>query len=150
MNTKQCTVERIPDPPPPDHCVLQKIKEKEKAGIIVCPRPPVIQPPPPPDCFALCIERVKNPQLPPRREEAFVCTIEPDKPGTDRCDAILEQTTASADLPWPGCPPPVLPPPPPLLDPCEEQDKRARIAECKERMKQIIGHYLNTSEKEHQ
>lgn len=55
-----------------------------------------------------------------------------------RCDAILEQSVASADSNFAGCPPPVLSPSPPRLDPCEEQEKRAKIAECKERMKRYM------------
>ncbi|XP_030024070.1 wiskott-Aldrich syndrome protein family member 1-like [Manduca sexta] len=138
VKTKVCHVDPAPEPPPPDLCLLQKIREKEKAGITICPRPPVIQPSPPPPCTAICIEKVKNPPVPPSQDFPIVCVVEREQTTTERCDAILDTTAAHPDLPWPGCPPPPDPPPPPVRDPCEEQKRRQHIEECKERKKRYL------------
>ncbi|CAG5037439.1 unnamed protein product [Parnassius apollo] len=140
MKTKKCFTEPTPEPPPPDPCKIQKIKEKEKAGIKICKKPPVLEPPPPPPCLAICIEKIKNPPVDPNskdQEQAVVCTVQQDLPGTARCDEIKAASAAYPDLPWPRCPTPTIPPAP-TPDPCEEQRKRRRIAECKERMKSQI------------
>lgn len=136
MFMKKCTVEKIPDPPPPDPCVLQRIRQKIKAGKKICPKPPIIQPPPPPDCFGLCIERIKNPPFEiDTCDFPIVCKVERELTTNDRCDAILAASSLKPDQPWPRCPPPPPPPPPPVRDPCEEQARRKRIAICKERFK---------------
>lgn len=134
MNTKKCTVEPTPEPSPPDPCKIQRIQQKIKAGIKICPKPPVEPPPPPPVCHALCIERIKNPPV-KITDQRIVCVVERQRTGTERCDAILDLSAAHPDLPWPGCPPPVIVPPPPGPTPCEIQEKKISLAECKERMR---------------
>ncbi|XP_045780204.1 wiskott-Aldrich syndrome protein family member 1-like [Maniola jurtina] len=137
MKTKKCTVEPPPPPPPPDPCKEQKIRQKIKAGIKICPpvQPANAEPPsPPPSCHALCIEKIKN--LPVKvTKQPIVCTVKREETGHARCDKIRDLKAAHPDLPWPGCEPP--PPPPPLPEPnlCELQKKRAKLEECKERMK---------------
>ncbi|CAB3232947.1 unnamed protein product [Arctia plantaginis] len=136
MFMKKCTVEKVPDPPPPDLCKLQRIRKKQKAGIKICPKPPPPQPEPPPTCFGICIEKVKNPPLPPKTQDfPIVCTVAREITTEDRCDAIKWATAAKPDLPWPSCPPPPPAPEPPKRDPCEELERRKRIARCKERMR---------------
>lgn len=134
MKTKKCHVEPAPEPPPPDPCKLQRIRQKEKAGIKICPPVPIEQPPPPPTCHALCFERIKNPEIQPSNQ-TVVCIVERQPTGTARCDEVEERAAAHPDLPWPGCPQPPPLPPPPAPDLCEEQQKKQRIEECKERMK---------------
>lgn len=63
MNVKKCTVEERPEPPPPDPCKVQRIEQKLKAGITLCPAPPEEEIPPIPPCIALCSERIKNPPV---------------------------------------------------------------------------------------
>lgn len=138
MNVKKCHVEPIPEPPPPDPCKLQRIRQKEKAGVKFCPKPPIQQPQLPSPCLALCFERIKNPPVPPEPNFPIVCVVQREKTGTSRCDDILDATAAHPDLPWPGCPPPPLPPPPPKYDLCEEQRRRNKQVECKERMKRYL------------
>ncbi|XP_075987196.1 uncharacterized protein LOC142983899 [Anticarsia gemmatalis] len=139
MYMKKCTVEEIPEPPPPDPCKLQRIRLKEKAGIKICPPKPVRKPTPAPTCHALCIERVKNPPIVlDKFDHPIICVVEREVTTTDRCDEIELKTLARQDPPWPGCPQPPEPPPPPIRDPCEEQDRRERLARCKERMKRYF------------
>ncbi|CAH0731479.1 unnamed protein product, partial [Brenthis ino] len=129
MKTKKCTVEPVPEPPPPDPCKLQRIRQKEKAGIKICPHVPIKSPTPPPSCHALCIEKIKNPPV-TITNRPLVCIVKRQLPGTARCDKI-EVAAAHPDLPWPGCPPQPPLPPPPQPDLCEEQKKREKIAEWK-------------------
>ncbi|XP_028025548.1 wiskott-Aldrich syndrome protein family member 1-like [Bombyx mandarina] len=138
LPTKICNVEPVPEPPPPNPCTLQRIKQKEKAGIKICPRIPVEQPPPPAPCVAICIEKIKNPPVPPSANEPIVCVVQPEKTTTERCDAILDAVAAHPDLPWPGCAPNPLPPPPPKYDPCEEQLRKQKIEECKKRTQRYL------------
>lgn len=77
MNVKKCTVEPKPKPPPPDPCKLQRIKLKERAGIKMCPPPIIEDPPPAPECIAICIERIKNPPVPPSSDFPVVCAVDP-------------------------------------------------------------------------
>lgn len=63
MNVKKCTPEERADPPEPDPCKLQRIQQKIKAGITLCPPPPEEEIPPIPSCEALCYERIKNPDV---------------------------------------------------------------------------------------
>lgn len=151
---KKCTKPPPPPPPPPpDPCELQKIKQaKQKAaaaGKKECTKPPPCPEKEPEEkkekkvCnlpVCLCIERVKNPPLSSenKQEEPVVCVVERQLPGQDRCDKIRDLTAADPDLPLPRCPVPPPPPPPPKLDPCEQQERRAKIAECKERMKRYL------------
>lgn len=139
MKTKKCFTQPTPEPPPPDPCKLQKIREKEKAGIKVCQRPPIPQPPPPLPCLAICLEKIKNPVIEvSSRRQPVICTVEREKTETNRCDSIAAATVGGTVIPRPRCPPPPTIPPPPTPDPCEEQAKRQKIAECKERMKRYL------------
>lgn len=105
-----------------------------------CPKVEKPKPKKPKVCGAfpcLCIERVKNPPQGPKKAEddpRYVCEVKPKLPGFQRCEDILKLKSLKPDAPWPNCPPPPPPPPPPKLSPCEEQEKRERIAECKRRM----------------
>ncbi|CAF4924334.1 unnamed protein product [Pieris macdunnoughi] len=136
MKTKKCTIEPTPEPPPPDPCKLQRIRQKEKAGIKICPPKPIEPPEPIAPCLAICIEKIKNPPY-TTTEEAIVCIVDREKTGTSRCDAIEDLTAAHSDPPHPCMkqPPPPQPPPPPPPDPCEVQKKRERLAACKEKYK---------------
>ncbi|KAJ8707342.1 hypothetical protein PYW08_010594 [Mythimna loreyi] len=140
MFMKKC----IPDPVPPPEEVPkvcpQKIPKKK------CPKKPV-EPPPPKKKLpcnhipCLCIERVKNPPLGPKNaldDPRFVCAVKPKLPGNQRCIEIFNLKKRKPELPWPRCPPPPPPPEPPKLDPCEQQQRRERIAECKRRMKRYL------------
>ncbi|KAL0810182.1 hypothetical protein ABMA28_010970 [Loxostege sticticalis] len=138
MNQKKCHVEPNPPIPPPDPCILQKIKQKEAAGITICPKEPVPEPEPAPVCSAVCIERLKNPPIPPSPPFPIVCPVEREPTGTARCDAIYDADAEHPDLAWPGCPPQPPLPPPPEIDPCELQRRKEKKAECKERMKRYL------------
>ncbi|XP_034836994.1 uncharacterized protein [Maniola hyperantus] len=141
MKTKKCTVEPPPPPPPPDPCKEQRIRQKIKAGVKICPvKPVIVEPPPaPPSCHrlpaCLCIEKIKNLPAKVVTNQPVVCTVEREQTGQARCDKIRDLKAAHPDLPWPGCEPPPPLPPPPEPNLCELQQKRAKLEECKERMK---------------
>lgn len=138
MNVKKCHVEPTPEPPLPAACTLQRFQQKEKAGVIFCPKAPIEPPQPAPSCEALCFEKIKNPPVPPQPDFPIVCIVNRTLTTNDRCDDILEKAAAHPDLPWPGCPPPPLPPPPPEHDLCEELAIKAKKAECNERKKRYL------------
>ncbi|CAD0206188.1 unnamed protein product [Chrysodeixis includens] len=75
------------------------------------------------------------------------CIVQRELPGTARCDKIRDALTDKSDKPPEPCsgveqknhdPPPPLHPPPPKRTPCEEQLRKARIAECKRRMQRYL------------
>lgn len=95
----------------------------------------------------MCLEKIKNPPIDPsafKCEQAildalrFTCMIKPQLPGQSLCDKIRDLENNNPDQAKPNCEPPPPPPPPPELDPCEQQERRAKIAECKARMKRYL------------
>ncbi|XP_022837167.1 transmembrane cell adhesion receptor mua-3-like [Spodoptera litura] len=159
MFYKKCIPDKVEkDEEPLDACELEKKKrELAKKKKKKCVKKPICPPPPEPEksiCEGrskeppcLCLEKIKNPPIDPsafRDEQAildalrFTCMVKPQLPGQDRCDKIRDLENNHPDKSKPNCEPPPPPPPPPKLDPCEEQDRRAKIAECKARMKRYL------------
>lgn len=83
MYVKKCEVKPEPEPPPPpDPCTLYKRKQRERAGIKLCPKE-VVDDEPEPECEdGICIDRIKNPQVSSVMETP-VCRparVRPDQP----------------------------------------------------------------------
>lgn len=136
MNVKRCTFDPIPEPPEPTPCQIQKKKQKEKAGVIWCPKPPPPCPEEPAECLALCIEKIKNPEIGANTEQT-VCVVERVLPTTQRCDAILEATRIKPIIRLPCPPPPPPPPPPPGPTPCEIQREKFKKRECYDKIRKF-------------
>ncbi|KAJ8705201.1 hypothetical protein PYW07_011028 [Mythimna separata] len=142
MFMKKCIPDPIPVPKEePVICPQKKPKKKcikkpeEKKPVVKPKRLPCSHIP------CLCIERVKNPPVGPKNaleDPRFVCAIKPVLPGSQRCKEIFDLSKRKPELPYPRCPPPPDPPVPPKLDPCEIQERRKRIEECKRRMKRYM------------
>lgn len=58
MNVKKCTVEPKPAPSIPAHC------KERPPGVNICPEKKSKEPETPLPCLAICIEKIKNPELP--------------------------------------------------------------------------------------
>ncbi|KAF9414171.1 hypothetical protein HW555_007836 [Spodoptera exigua] len=133
------------DEPPLDPCEIQR-KKKALAAKKKCVKKVVCEPPKEPEkvkkCFkeppCLCLERIKNLPIDAstlKSDQAiledlrFTCVVRPQLPGQSRCEKIRELETNHPDTSLPNCEPPPPPPPPPKLDPCEQQKRRAKIAE---------------------